>query len=440
MLLSRLFPFIKAKFNQKDTRVFVNSIWLFFDRILRIAISILVSAWMARFLGPERFGILNYAISLAALFGPIAELGLTSISLRNIVRAPYESPILLGTAFSMKAIGGILAGAAAFAAIFFVQENHEHFHILVLLVAASTIFQSFDVIEYWFQARVESKYVVCAKLSSFGVVTVIRIGLLITGGSLVAFAFAILLESFLNALALLVVYSWRKEHIRLWRSSVATAKSLLKDSAPLILSGFMKILFLRIDQVMLANMAGTAELGIYSVAVKLSEGFFFLPVILYSSMFPGIVEARESSEKQFFRKLQKLYDMNALLGYILIVGFTFFSQQIISFLYGKEFLGAAPMLMVLAWSLLFVNLGTGRGAFLISMNWTKVHLFTMAGGTLVNIFFNSLLIPRIGGMGAAIASVAAYGFAGYFSCFFFRPLFKTGAMLTKSIILPKVWR
>jgi O-antigen/teichoic acid export membrane protein len=262
---------------------------------------------------------------------------------------------------------------------------------------------------------------------------------LISNASLTFFGFALLLDSALNALGLVTIYSMKNENIKQWRSSLKAAKNLMTDSSPLILSGIMKVVFLRIDQIMLAKMTNAAELGAYAVAVRLSEGFFFLPAILYASVFPAIVKAKETSDDLFYEKLQRLYNLMAFMGYMVIGFLTFSSSQIIHLLYGEEFTASAEMLMILAWSLLFINLGTGRGAFLLSMNWTRVHSLTMAGGCLINVLLNLLLIPRMGGVGAAIASVVAYGFAGYFSCFLYPPLFRTGGMMTKSILLPKVW-
>lgn len=430
---------IKRKFGKENLASLVNSQWLILDRIVRIVIGIFLSAWMARVLGPEDFGLLNYAVSFAALFFPLTELGLSSILVRELVNGSTDKTLLLGSSFWLKLLGGAFGLLIAVSSSLLIRQGDAVCNILILLVASSALFQSLDIVDYWFQSRLESKWVVSAKLGAFVLSTSLKTYLLLFHPSLILLAAAILLDSALNAAALAVLYSVKGGSILHWRSSLETARGLLGDSAPLILSGIMKALFLRIDQVMLLQMASPADLGLYAVAVRLSEGFFFLPTVLYVSVFPNIVKAKGVSEELFYRKLQEVYNIMAFMGYGLIIFFILFSKPIVRLLYGDAFSDSAGMLMVLAFSLLFINLGTGRGAFLLSMNWTKVHSLTMAGGCVLNILLNLLLIPSMGGMGAAIASVVAYALAGYFSCFFYPPLFRTGLMLTKSIFFPKVW-
>lgn len=430
---------IKRKLEKEDLASLVNSQWLIIDKIVRILIGIFLSAWMARVLGQGNFGLLNYAISFAALFFPLTELGLSSILVRELVDRPAEKTLLLGSSFCLKLIGGAFGLLVAVSCSVLINKGDPISSILILLVASSALFQSLDIIDYWFQSRLESKFVVLAKLGALVLSSLFKGYLLLFHPSLLLLALAILVESALNGAALVAMYSVMSGSIKQWRSSVKTARGLLGDSAPLILSGIMKALFLRIDQIMLLQMASPADLGLYAVAVRLAEGFFFLPTILYVSVFPNIVKAKNISEELFYRKLQKVYNIMAFMGYGLIVFFILFSKPIVRLLYGDAYSASAEMLMVLACSLLFINLGTGRGAFLLSMNWTKVHSLTMAGGCILNILLNFFLIPSMGGMGAAIASVAAYAFAGYFSCFLYPPLFRTGLMLTKSIFFPKVW-
>ena len=430
---------IKRKLAGEELAAFTNSEWLILDRIVRIIVGIFLSALMARSLGPSQFGLLNYVLSFAALFLPLAELGLNSIFVREVINRSDDKFLLLGSSYSLKLLGSILGLLVAVSSSAFINKDDPLVRLLILLIASSTLFQTFDLIDYWFQSLLKSKYVVLAKFGALLPGTALKICILVFHPSLLLLSIAIAVESAFNAAALVSIYTIKSGSIRHWQSSLETSKALLHDSAPLMLSGIMKALFLRIDQVMLLKMTSPAELGLYSVAVRLSEGFFFLPVILYASLFPTLVKAKNVSEELFYRKLQRIYNIMAFMGYVLIAFFTLFSERIVQTIYGDQFAGCTGMLMVLAWSLLFINLGTGRGIFLVTMNWTKVHFFTMAGGCLLNVLLNLLLIPSMGGMGAAISSVAAYSFAGYFSCFLYPPMFRTGVMLTRAVLLPKMW-
>jgi len=129
----------------------------------------------------------------------------------------------------------------------------------------------------------------------------------------------------------------------------------------------------------------------------------------------------------------------ALLAYMVAIPVTLLAGPIVELLYGSAYAKAGSMLALLVWAGLFTNLGIARSSFLTAMNWTKIHFVTVFLGCLINVALNYILIPRYSGMGAVIASCVAYWFAAHGACFVYRPLYKTGVMLTKAIIYPKVW-
>jgi O-antigen/teichoic acid export membrane protein len=207
----------------------------------------------------------------------------------------------------------------------------------------------------------------------------------------------------------------------------------------MMVSGVAVIIYLRIDQVMLGQLAGDGEVGIYSVAVRLAEVWCFIPSALYWSVFPSIVEAKALDEELFYQRLQKFYNLVAMLAYLVAVPISLLAIWLVPLLFGEAYARGGPMLAVLIWANLFIGLEMARSGFLTAMNWTRLYLVTVTLGCLVNIGLNLLLIPRFGGMGAVIASLAAYWFAAHGSCFCFRSLHRTGAMLTRALVYPKIW-
>jgi O-antigen/teichoic acid export membrane protein len=224
-----------------------------------------------------------------------------------------------------------------------------------------------------------------------------------------------------------------------WSGSPRNAWGLFKDSWPLMFSGMVIVVYLRIDQVMLGEMAGNEELGIYSVAVRLAEVWFFIPTIIYWSVFPSIVEAKRTSDELFYERLQKLYNLMALTAYAVAVPVAFLAQWLVPTLFGEAYARGGLMLAVLIWANIFMSLEMARTSFLNAMNWTRIHLVTVSLGCALNIVLNYFLIPIYGGMGAVIASLIGYWFAAHGSCFLFKPLFRTGFMLTKALVYPKIW-
>jgi O-antigen/teichoic acid export membrane protein len=416
-----------------------NTGWLLADKIIRMGVGFFVGIWVARYLGPEQFGLLSFAFAFVALFSAISSLGLEGIVIRNIVRDPPFKDKILGTAFILKCIGGIVAFLIVLGGIALIRPGDSLAHWLVGITAAGMIFQAFDTIDFWFQSQVQSKYSIYAKNSAFLVVSAAKVYLILTGASLVAFAWAGFAEIVLGSVWIVIAYQATGHQVKEWQLSYLQAKNIFKDSWPLLMSGIAIMIYMRIDQVMLDIIAGDQEVGIYSAAVRLVEAWYFIPMVAVSSVFPSIVEAKTISDDLFYERLQKLYNFLALMAYIIAVPMTFLSGWIVETLFGAAYSKAGPMLAVLIWSILFTNLGIARSTFLTTMNWTRTHLMTVSLGCIINVILNYLLIPQYGGMGAVIASCVAYWFATHGTCFIYHPLVKTGHMLSKAIIYPKVW-
>jgi O-antigen/teichoic acid export membrane protein len=433
--------FIRQKLEGRPylQNVVSNTGWLFAEKMVRMGVGLFVGVWMARFLGPGQFGYLSYALAFVSLFSAIAGLGLDGIVVRELVRDPSGKDEILGTAFVLKFLTGVLTFLTVLAAIRLLRPDDSLTFWLVGITAGGMIFNAFDTIDFWYQSQVQSKYTVVAKSSAFLLISAVKVFLILAEAPLIAFAAAGFAEIVIGSLGMVTTYRVCGRHIRSWRSNVAVARRLLKDSWPLILSGIAIMIYMRIDQVMIGEMVGSKEVGIYSVAVQLVEAWYFLPGIIVSSVFPSIVEAKEMGETIFYERLQKLYNFMAFIAYVIVIPVTILAGWVIKTLYGAAYAKAGPMLAVLIWSILFTNLGMARSTFLTTMNWTRIHFLTVGLGCVINVLLNYILIPAYGGMGAVIASCVAYWFAAHGACFVYKPLHKTGFMLTRAIFFPRVW-
>ncbi|WP_254563465.1 flippase [Oscillatoria sp. HE19RPO] len=420
-------------------KILSNTSWLFADRLLRLFLGMTVGVWVARYLGPEKFGVYNYALAFVALFSPLAQLGLDKIVVRDIVRDPSCADETLGTAFILKLMGGFVTLLLTVGLISWLRPDDKFTCFLVAILAGGTIVQPFQTIDFWFESQVKSKYTVYAKSSTYIVTNCLKILLIYFKASLIAFAFTNLLDVTLSALGSGIAYYSQGHNFKNWHISLKRCIKLFQDSWPLVISGVMIMIYMRIDQIMLGQIAGNEEVGIYSVAVRLAELWYLIPTAIVSSTFPSIVEAKKISEEVFYKRLQKLYNLMAFSAYAIAIIVTFSSSWIITALFGEVYHRSIPILLVLIWSLLFTNLGIARSSFLTTMDLTKLHLMTVFWGMLINVTLNAYLIPLYGGMGAAIASSIAYCFATYGACFLCKPLLKTGYMLSKAIIYPQIW-
>lgn len=416
-----------------------NTGWMMGDQVVRQVVGLLIGVWLARYLGPHLFGEFSYALAILMIVSPIATLSLDSISIRQLIQDPAACNKILGTSFILMIGGGMVAYGLAMAIILSVRPDDRLVQWLVGIMAAGTIVQVCIAIEFWFESQMQWKYTVYAKTSAFLLLSLVKISLILMKAPVTAFAWAGLADTALGSAGLLLVY-WKKGlTVKTWQYSKNMAKKLLHDSLPLLLSTLLAMIYLRIDQIMLGNMTGSEELGNYSVAVRISEAWYFIPMVISSSVFPAIVETEAASEELFYTHMQKLYNLMAFLAYAVALPVAFFSQEIIRLLFTSAYNNAGQLLAVLIWTGLFTSLGAARGIFIVSKNWTRVHLLTMALGCAANIILNLFLIPRYGAMGAVAATFISYWFAVHGSCFLFKSLRRTGWMISKAMLYPKVW-
>ena len=399
---------ISLKNHQGFMKYFKNTSWLFFEKILRMFVGLFVGIWVARYLGPERFGLFSYAQSFVGLFTAIATLGLDSIVVRELVKDESKATELISTAFYLKLMGAILTLLVLAIATYF-TSNDRYTNLLVFIIASATIFQSFNVIDMYFQSKVLSKYVVFSNIISLFVSSIVKIILILIDAPLVAFAWAILFDSIVLAMGLIYFFIKHSTYeIKKIKFNKTIATSLLKDSWPLILSGVVISIYMKIDQVMIQEILGNEAVGQYAAATRLSEIWYFIPTVVVSSLFPAIVNAKRQSEELYYDRLQKLFNLMVWIAIVIVFPITLLSHTIINILYGEQYNQAASVLTIHIWAFLPVCFGVVLGQFCIVENLNFDNLIRNLIGVFLNIIFNYIFICNYGIKGAAYASLISF--------------------------------
>lgn len=410
MIWLRFLPtFIRTRIEYRPglQKILANTGWLFADKILRLGVGLVVVIWVARYLGPEQFGLINYAMAFVALFGSVATLGFNGIVVRDLVNKPETANATLGTAFILQVMGGFLAFGLAVFAISFARPDNDLAKLMVAVLSFVMVFKSTEVVKYWFESQVKSMYSVWVENGAFLAFAAVKIILILTKAKLMAFVWATFAEGALVAIGLLSVYAWRGGKLNAWQPHYQRAQSLLKDSWPLIISGLAIMVYMRIDQIMIGQMLGDKAVGVYSAAVKISEIWYFIPIAICASVFPTLLEAKKKSEELYYRRLQKLYDLMVILALMVAIPMTFLSNLVVNLLFGDNYMEAGGVLAIHIWAGLFVFLGVAGSRWFLAENLQKITFFRTCSGGILNIFLNWLLIPFLGVVGAAIATVVS---------------------------------
>jgi len=385
--------------------------WLFFDKVLRMGVGLVVGVWIARYLGPEQFGLLSFASAFVGLFGAIATLGLQGIVVRDIVRDPASKEKTLGTAAALLFFGGLVSYSLILATIFWLRADDALAKAIVAILGSMMLFKVSEVAVYWFESPVLSKYTVWVQNGVFLVFAVVKVGLILQDAPLIAFAWAMMAEVAAVAALLLVMLGLRGPRLRQLSVSAKRARILFCDSWPLLLSGIAVVIYVKIDQIMLGQMVGDEAVGIYSAAVRISEVWYFVPMAIVASVFPAILQAKHRGEELYYQRLQRLYDLMVWLSIAIALPMTFFSTPIVTLLFGATYAESGQVLAIHIWAATFVFLGVASGKWFLVENRQLLKLKRSTLGAAANIALNFFLIPRYGVIGAAVATLISYAIA-----------------------------
>ena len=423
---------------QGKKKYFRNTSWLFAEKIARMISSLVVGIWVARYLGPENFGMFNYVMSLVGLFAVFTTLGIDGILVRDLVNREDRRDELIGTAFYLKLVAAVLV-LVILGFFLGLSSGDRDVNLLIFIIASAPVFHSFDVIDSFFQSRVQSHFPVYAKLISLLVSSVLKMILIYVKAPLAAFAWVVLFDSVILASGFLYFYFHNNLSMGSWRFEKKTAKDLLKESWPLMISGAFITIYMKIDQIMIMDMLDSEAVGQYAAAVKLSEVWYFIPAVICTSVFPAVINAKKVSDALYYKRLQKLYDFMIWLAVAIALPVTFLSDEIVGFLYGEQYAQAGLVLMIHIWSGVFMFLLNSSGRWLIIEKLTRYALYRNLSGAVINVILNVFLIRQFGITGAAVATLISYAFAGLFFDFFTdrtRETFymKLNALMFKSIL------
>ncbi|MCZ4242958.1 flippase [Pedobacter punctiformis] len=429
MKLPTIKGFDEAAFN----KYLKNTGWLMFGKMLSLIVGLIV----ARYLGPSSFGDLNFGLAIVTILAAVGALGLDTFIIREIIQEPAKRDEILGTSLWLRIItyASLIPIAVG---IYWVSHQLSEspgkpLTLMVGLLALAYFFKSFNVIDAYFQSQVQSKYVVhiqniCLIISAVLKITVVSLGL-----PLIYIVLTFVFDGLILALGLILVYQKRGFNIFKWTYNKARAKSLLKQSSPLILSAVMVSIYMKIDVIMLKSV-GSKAVGIYSAAANLSEAWYFIPVAIVTSVFPALVNARKTDYDRYIKRLGNLYDLLTFICLPVAIIISFTANLIIHILYSNRYEGAGAMLSIHIWSGIFVFLGSASSQYLIAEGYTKISFYRTAAGAIVNILLNLWLIPKYAGIGASIATLVAC----FVSTFYLLLIPKTrqqGIMMLKSLFL-----
>jgi len=401
--------YIKEKWQHAGFQKYLkNTGWIFSMKIFSMAASFLATLYIARNLGPTNFGQLSYATSFIGIFSFMASLGIDSVLYRELIKYPDRKREFLGSAFTIKISAGLISAIlVSISALFWATDDVSK--ILIILLSGTFIFIPFQLIGYEFQARAKSKYPSIIAFLSTLILNTLKVIVIFSGKGVIYLALILLFEPILYAIFYWFIYEKQVgEKISQWIFDKTVALTLLKDSWPLIFSSAFALVYSEIDQILIKYMIDAKAVGIYDAAVRIAEGWYFVPNIIMASLFPAMINAKITSKEIYQKRLKKISLLLIATALVIAIPTTIFASFIIYIFYGNAFMGGVIILQIYIWSLIGTFLGSLVVNYIIAENYRKMSLLVNLAPMLVNVILDIIWIPKYGIMGPAYATLIAY--------------------------------
>lgn len=388
-----------------------NAFWLVGDQLIGNALGFVVLVYVARVLGPEAYGMYAYVFSLALLMGSLSQLGLDGLVIRELINKPDRQSETLATALSLRLVVAMTIAAVIVAYGYWLDDHSVEERLLFQAAACGVVAGPVGAIaSCWFKARLQAVYPSVANIMGalFGggmkiVVTALGFGVVWVG---VGQLFSTLVAS----VALLALYLWLGgPSLSPANASLHRAREMLGESWKLLVGSTFAMIYMQIDITMLRFLVGSGAAGEYAVAVRIVMLTTIFASALTTTLFPALIRARSNPDPaRYWMLMRGTFALLFLSSYALSAGFFFLGPAALVFAFGADYATAGEVLACLALVLPFAFarmvitrwvILEGQGNFLIASE---------ALGAAVNITLNFLLIPRLGLLGAAVSTIAAF--------------------------------
>lgn len=414
-----------------------NASWIIAGKSAQMFINLIVGLLTARYLGPENYGLINYAAAYTSFFSAFCTLGINSVIVKEFIDYPDAEGEIIGTTLGLRAISSFLSAIIIFLIVMIIDADEKTTIVVVILYSMGMIFQIFETINFWFQSKLQSKITAISSLIAYFITAFYKVILLLAGKSVVYFAVATSIDYV--CIGVLLLYAYKKHNGATLRFSCKYGKNLLKKSYHFILPGLMVSVYGQTDKIMLKQMMGATEIGYYSTAVAICSMWCFILSAIIDSAYPSIMQVNNKNEKLFIKRNKQLYAIVFYISVFVSLILTILGKIVIQILYGEAYLLAVEALRIVTWYTAFSYLGVARNAWIVCKNRQKYLVYVYIFAAVSNVILNLILIPRWGATGAALASLIAQIVTTMVVPFFINGLKENSIMMIEAIRLKGIY-
>ena len=394
-------------------KILSNTIFLLFERVFGLLLNLIVSIYVARYLAPEKYGILNYTLSLVILIIPLSKIAYDTIIVRELVNQKSSQNTIMGSAFVLRTLGGLFCWFIILIINnLWINEKTEYYALFIM--SLMTFSQGFYVIDFYFQSQINSRFIVYSKSIAILSAAIWSLSMIFVEAELIYFAIAYLIQEVILVSGLIFFFQRQTGQFFQWNFNRQIAKQQFRSSLPLIFSLVVIGINLKIDQVLIEIFLDHESVGKYAAAARISEAWYFVPAALLSSYFPEIV--KQIKNHNLVRG--KIINLCTLLFYTafgVALFTTLAADFLVSLIFGKAYIAGASVLKIHIWAGVFIFIGIPISKVLIAKKLEIYHVYGKSLAALLNIILNIIFIPAYGIQGAAWSTLISYAIGSFFS-------------------------
>lgn len=387
--------------------IFGGASWYLAEKLIRLAGAFLISAWVARYLGPQQYGTFVFGVALIAMLGFLGSLGVESLVVRDLVQFPERESRIVSTYFFLRLVGAV---AVPFLACGYIGLAHQGDGVQLMVVAVLSsvaLFASFDVADCWLQARHRSRSTSLVRIGGFCVGAVVKILLVVNRASLFWFACANAAEA--AAMATAYYYVLKQSDVRIsWRRfDREELRRLLLDGKGMILSGLTVIVYSKIDVLAVGTLISKDALGSYGIAAAMCGAWNIVGTSLAQAYAPHISAARKQDFGAYVAVMRRFLSVMLGLSVAGSLVLAMLSSWIFAILLGPAYVRGGEVFSLLVWSSVPVFLGVATSQIIVNeqLYWTSFLRTTL--GMVTSL---ALIVPAAsnwGVTGVAVLVVAS---------------------------------
>lgn len=395
-----------------NKRIISNVFWALVGKLAGLVSALLVGVFVARYLGPTQYGVMNYAISFVTLFLVIATFGFENIEIREEAKANEQKDTILGTVFTLRLLLSLIT-IILISIVAYINESDLYTFGIIMVYAITVMLTPFDVIRNYFTSLVQNESIVKVGILRLVLSGIIKGVLLLVHASLIWFVISLVFDACVLAQGYCYVYKKKIGSMRSWQFDKSWACYLLRQSFPLLLSGLAATIFLQIDQIMIGNMIDKTSVGYFSVASKFVELLLYVPTILIQTVCPILVKERKNNMELYREKSQVFMNVTVWSCVLCAIFTSLCSRYIVLWTFGLKYAASIAILQILSFKIIGVALNIVSGQLLIVDEKQKYFVVRSLSGCIVCVVLNLLVISRYGVDGVAVVAIITQFVAGF---------------------------